>query len=258
MLIRTASVSASFAKNKQVPDNGFILQADADSGGPDGVPAFLKRKVMPNPVYAPLNCIPIGALGNDNLWFTALGGIGWGRDTVHPAPSLLPTPLPSHQYMSLANDHASESFGLYNNFTRACDLPFSNVTNFSASSWRGHESRAIPSAYLLARAAAAAASLAEVFASSASLVRKATSTWVSRIPSKSPVNPNIRTRAEIFAILFLRDSGLIQSVNSVTVSPTTPTKTTKADPYDHNAPEERDASHKQSDNSQSGLGMSKV
>jgi hypothetical protein len=56
----------------------------------------------------------------------------------------------------------------------------------------------------------------------------------------------------------LRDSGLIQSVNSVTVSPTTPTKTTKADPYDHNAPEERDASHKQSDNSQSGLGMSKV
>jgi len=39
---------------------------------------------------------------------------------------------------------------------------------------------------------------------------------------------------------------------SVIVSPTTPTKTTKADPYDHNAPEERDASQNQSGNSQSG------
>jgi hypothetical protein len=93
-------------------------------------------------------------------------------------------------------------------------------------------------------AARSLASPAARFASEASCMTAASSSWPMRIDTKSPVKPSISTRAEIFSTLFFKHLSLIQSVRSATDSPATPTRTTNADAYAHRSPVVREASQK--------------
>lgn len=169
--------------------------------------------------------------------------------TFHPAPSDLsafaiwrdiPTISSSDEYASMLARVPAKRFN-FDTMIACCfgvsdrgALYLANSSSaLTARSLALPASNAAPCASEFAEFAVSSAFPASLLALAASSFSDAVAISVMCIETRSPARPKISTSAEAFSSLFARSSGLIQFVSAAIDSPTTPTKTTKADPYAH-------------------------